>query len=142
MSDPRAIANPSSQPALWRISVKGVLFRAGQVVLLKNERDEWELPGGRLELGESPPDCLARECAEELGIEVTVEQLLDCWRYQVLPNREVLIVTYGCSTTDLAPAVLSHEHKEVGWFPVGAVADLRMPEGYRRSIREWMARRP
>jgi 8-oxo-dGTP pyrophosphatase MutT (NUDIX family) len=33
------------------VSVKGVLFQRGTVVLLENERAEWELPGGRLEPG-------------------------------------------------------------------------------------------
>ena len=31
------------------VSIKGILVEAGWVVLLENERDEWELPGGRLE---------------------------------------------------------------------------------------------
>jgi 8-oxo-dGTP pyrophosphatase MutT (NUDIX family) len=35
------------------VSIKGVLVEAGRVVLLENERDEWELPGGRLEPRES-----------------------------------------------------------------------------------------
>ena len=34
------------------MSVKGVLLEDDRVVLLLNERDEWELPGGRLERGE------------------------------------------------------------------------------------------
>ena len=29
------------------VSVKGVLLIAGRVLLLRNDRDEWELPGGR-----------------------------------------------------------------------------------------------
>ena len=49
------------------VSIKGVLVEAGRVVLLENERDEWELPGGRLEPGEAPETCLVREFAEELG---------------------------------------------------------------------------
>ena len=46
------------------ISVKGVVVRDGAVVLLRNERGEWELPGGRLERGEDPEGCVAREVAE------------------------------------------------------------------------------
>ena len=52
------------------VSVKGVVIRGGKVILLRNERDEWELPGGKLELGESPEACLAREIAEELATEI------------------------------------------------------------------------
>lgn len=54
------------------ISVKAVLNWRGKLPLLKNERDEWELPGGKLDLGESPDRCLAREIKEELGWESRV----------------------------------------------------------------------
>jgi len=53
----------SSQQS-YPISVKGVVVRAGKVLLLKNERDEWELPGGRLEAGETPEQCVARDIAQ------------------------------------------------------------------------------
>jgi 8-oxo-dGTP pyrophosphatase MutT (NUDIX family) len=49
------------QPQLYPVSVKGVVVRDDRVLLLRNERDEWELPGGKLELGEEPPACVARE---------------------------------------------------------------------------------
>src|SRR6185369_13602359 len=35
-----------AQPPVWPVSIKGVCLVGGKVVLLKNERDEWELPGG------------------------------------------------------------------------------------------------
>ena len=38
-----------------------------RVALLRNERGEWELPGGKLERGESPEHCLVREIQEEHG---------------------------------------------------------------------------
>ncbi len=118
------------------VSVKGVVFIGNRVVLLENERAEWELPGGRLERGEDPEDCLRREMREELSIGVEVERLLDCWRYEVLAGIEVVIVTFGCRTADRQVA-LSSEHKAVGLFGVDEIAALAMPEGYRRSIREW-----
>lgn len=125
---------------VWPVSIKGVLFVGAEVVLLKNERDEWELPGGRLEAGEDPVPCLAREIAEELGIEVEIADLLDCWRYPVLVDRSVLIVTYGVKPLAQAELHLSHEHKALGRFAMADIAALRMPEGYRRSIRHWAER--
>ena len=38
------------------VSIKGVVIRGDKVILLRNERDEWELPGGKLELSESPEE--------------------------------------------------------------------------------------
>ena len=127
-------------PPLWPVSVKGVCLVAGEVVLLKNERDEWELPGGRLERGEDPVSCLKRELEEELGIEVEVGPLLDCWRYPVLPTREVLIVTFGIVPMRDRELRLSHEHKALGRFAPAEIGGLNMPEGYRRSIRDWITR--
>ena len=78
------------------VSVKGVVIRDGSVVLLRNDREEWELPGGRLEPGESPKGCLRREVWEELGLSVEVGALLHAWTYPVWHEREVFVVSYGC----------------------------------------------
>lgn len=127
-------------PPRFPVSIKGVLPINGAVVLLKNERDEWELPGGRLEAGEDPMDCVVREIREELGLDVTVAGIIDSWTYEVLPGQEVVIVTYGCQLDGHDEIEISAEHKEVGLFSPDALAGLPMPEGYRRSIRAWFAR--
>ncbi|GGV69942.1 hypothetical protein GCM10010277_80480 [Streptomyces longisporoflavus] len=56
-------------PPAWPVSVKGVALDArGRVLLLKNERGEWELPGGRLEPEDAAPEAtVAREISEESG---------------------------------------------------------------------------
>ncbi|MEV5400763.1 NUDIX domain-containing protein [Streptomyces cellulosae] len=71
---------------LWPISVKGVALDARErVLLLRNERDEWELPGGRLEISTndgvqlpdaSPEAALDREIQEETGWEVKAGPLM------------------------------------------------------------------
>jgi 8-oxo-dGTP pyrophosphatase MutT (NUDIX family) len=117
------------------ISIKGVLIEDGSVVLLENERGEWELPGGRPDPGEDPPACLAREFAEELGAAISVGPIVDCWNYEVLPGRHVMIVTYAVSRAARDDLRISDEHRRLGWFALDALEGLRLPEGYRRSIR-------
>src|SRR2546423_530380 len=92
------------------VSVKGVIIRDGQVILLRNERDEWELPGGKLELSESPDQCLAREIAEELGLAVEPPNILESWTYNIVPRVHVLVIYYGCAQAFLARAGLSAGH--------------------------------
>lgn len=131
----------SNRDLHFPVSVKGVLLDDDRVVLLLNERDGWELPGGRLESGEDPIACLEREFAEELGIGVVAEGILDCWLYRVLPEKEVLIVTYGVRRADRRDFRASTEHQRFGIFAVADLGRLAMPEGYRRSIRNYAARR-
>ena len=122
------------------ISVKGVVLDpADRVLLLRNERDEWELPGGRIEIGESPEECVVREIAEETGWQVRTGPILDSWMYYIeAAGRHVFVVTYGCfPETDLEP-VLSHEHEEIGLFGESEVDGLTIPDGYRRSIAAWL----
>lgn len=127
------------QPHLFPVSIKGVVVRDGRVLLLRNERDEWELPGGKLDLGEDPADCVVREIAEEVGWQVTAGPLLDAWQYHIRDGVDVLIVTFGCRTRSDAEPVLSHEHKEIGLFTEAEISSLPMPDGYKLSIANWYA---
>ncbi len=81
-----------------------------------------------------------REFAEELGAEIVAGGILDCWLYQVVPGKEVLIVTYAVRRVDRREFRVSREHRKFGVFAVGGLSGLTMPEGYRRSIRECAAR--
>lgn len=122
----------------WPVSIKGVVLRDGNVVLIRNEREEWELPGGKLDPDESPERCVAREIEEELGILGTVGQIVDSWVYPVRPDATVLIVTYGFFPRPFERELRSPEGREVGLFSRRELADLLMPDGYRRSIEAWM----
>ncbi len=61
-----------------RLIAQGLLRTDGDRVLLceLTYKKAWDLPGGVVDPGESPADCVAREIHEELGIDVTVGRLL------------------------------------------------------------------
>ncbi|MEQ7008002.1 NUDIX hydrolase [Actinopolymorpha sp. B17G11] len=124
-------------PTRFSVSVKGVVVRDGRVVLLMNERDEWELPGGRLEPGEQPETCVVREVQEETGLETAVVAILDSWVSHIGAGPGVLIVTYGCAVIGDTAPVLSHEHQRIGTFSEPEASGLAMPDGYKRSISAW-----
>src|SRR5665213_1506816 len=80
----------------YPISVKGIVFVNNKIVLLKNERQEWELPGGKIEENESAEQCAIREIKEELAIDVQIVSLVDVWMYNIQSKIKVLIVSYVC----------------------------------------------
>lgn len=124
------------------VSIKGVVLHQGRVLLLLNERDEWDLPGGRPDPGEDHRTTLSREVREEAGLEVEVGAFLDEHLFEVLPQRFVRIVAYACSLDDAAamPVALSHEHLDLRWVPLADLGETidgyRLPAGYLGAIRQ------
>lgn len=116
------------------VSVKGVLLSEGRVVLLKNEREEWELPGGRLEKNESPRQCVEREVFEELNLRVEAGPLLDARVFEVVEGRRVFIVAYGCRAESFDGMRHGCEHAEVGVFRLDELEGIALPAGYREAI--------
>lgn len=121
------------------VSVKGVLLVGRRVLLLRNERDEWELPGGRPEPGESWQAALVRELREETGMTVAAGHAIAEWPYEVLPGRIVWIAAFGCRPVGDAVPRLSDEHRELRLVELEALCDLNLHERYRRAIEAWCA---
>lgn len=121
------------------VSVKGVLLIEGKAVLVRNDRVEWELPGGRIEIGETPEETLEREFEEELAVEVEALGIIDSYLFEVFPGKHVFIVTYGCRLRGEFKPALSEEHSAFGLYAPGDLGAIKLPVGYARSIRRWSA---
>lgn len=123
------------------ISVKGIVFEDGKVWLRKNERNEWELPGGKMDEGEQPEQTVARELEEELGFTVTVKDLISAYLATVTvsadENRGVLVVSYVCELLS-STGIFEHEGEagsaEFQAFSLDELVALNMPQFYKEAI--------
>ena len=88
----------------YPLIVTAAVIREGDRVLVAQRQSghlagKWEFPGGKLEPGESPEECLVREIKEELGLAVRVEDIFAAvyHRYETGP---ILLLAYTCTLAD------------------------------------------
>jgi 8-oxo-dGTP diphosphatase len=107
--------------------VAAVMVRDGRVLACRRAAHKpgagtWEFPGGKVEPGERPPEALAREIREELGIDVTVGALVD--RSEVpVGDRVIDLACYLADPVGPLP-ITSTDHDELRWVPVAELGTL------------------
>lgn len=134
----------NSKPQVQRVSVKCIIERDGAVLLAQDAKGVWELPGGRINFGETPEEAAKRELMEELHIpptQVALGKPLDVWMFCVeRPEADLqfIILVMVCKTS-YSQIEKSQEHQSLGWFSKNEVGALNMRDGYKKSIAKYFA---
>ena len=95
----------------------GILRQNGRVLIArrrpgKHMGGKWEFPGGKIELGESPEQALARELAEELDVRARVGDLL-CRAAWEGDGISLDLLVYRVDGFEGTPML--REHEEIRW---------------------------
>jgi 8-oxo-dGTP diphosphatase len=105
--------------------VVAALFRDGarRVLLTRRRADQpmpllWELPGGKVEEGESPASALAREVREELGCDAEVGRIFEVVHHRY-DDFDLLMLVYACVLVGEPRAV---EVAELAWVAPAELA--------------------
>ena len=116
--------------AKFTIGVFGIIFDSeGEVLLVhRTDYDLWNLPGGRLESGESPWEGVIREIKEETGFDAEVIKIVGV---SFKPNKDNIVFTFLCKITG-GQATLNKEADKIEYFEINKIPPNTVPKQVER----------
>jgi len=120
-----------------------VRWRGGRLLLVRRCDDgSWELPGGRVDVGESAVEAAVRETAEEAGVQVVVTGLAGLFsdpghvvRSPTGEVRQQFVLLFRARAVGGTPRGDQHETCDAAWVPVADLPGLPMEP----PVRLWIA---
>ena len=113
----------------------GVVLRDGSVCLVHRPRyDDWTLPKGKLDPGESFEDAALREVWEETGLRCRLRGELEAVRYRDHKGRSKLVRYWLMEVADDEGLEPNDEVDELRWVTPSAAAELLSYERDRRLV--------
>jgi len=122
------------------LGIKGLVMKGEGVLVLLKPNGDFDLPGGRVEEGESPEESLEREIFEELGrVRVRLWSLVATWSFVKRSRLLVWGDTWAC--TYLGGRIcLRGEDSEYIWIKIGSINERSLLSiTYWNWIRRFLA---
>lgn len=118
--------------ALQRVRSRAVILHEGMLLVVKNSRGSgyYALPGGHVDIGETPYRCMVRELKEELGVDAVLGKLLYVYTFVDGEGEQsvefIFKVTNGVDflSHETQERTHAHELSEVRW--VGRDEDVHV----------------
>jgi 8-oxo-dGTP pyrophosphatase MutT (NUDIX family) len=129
----------------YHVSIKALVFDPHEhLLLVQEDSGVWDLPGGRMEHGESFHEALLRECREEMGVS---GRILDttpflAWSTQHSDGfwKAILCFRMHLPTQELlAQWTPSSECRKLGFFSPDALPNLNLVQQMKPLAQHWRA---
>lgn len=120
----------------------------GRLLLVRRcDSGAWELPGGRVDVGESAVQTAVRETAEEAGLRVRITGLVGLFTdpthvVEAASGEEIrqqFVVCFHAWAIWGRPHPDGHETCDAAWFDPEDVASLTLEPGVRRFVQHALA---
>jgi 8-oxo-dGTP diphosphatase len=120
------------------VVVAGVIHVGGRILICQRPPGKWhalkwEFPGGKAEFGETPPQALARELEEELGIRATIGREIARYDYQYPGRPPILLIFFGIESFE--GEAVSRELARIVWEVPQRLPDYDFLEGDVEFVR-------
>lgn len=105
----------------------------------KAQSGKWEFPGGKIEPGETGAEALARECREELDVQLNVgEALADV--VQEYPGKCVHLTLYAATIAAGEPRRI--EHSDMRWVDAAQIGEYDLCPADAKLLRMIQTKEP
>lgn len=115
---------------MFTIGVFGIITDNEKRVLFCHRRDYnlWNLPGGGVEVGESPWDALVREIKEETGLEAQPIHLTGVYSK---PDKNEIVLSFVCQIIG-GEITVTDEADKIEYFEIGQIPKNTSPKQIER----------
>ena len=117
------------------ISIKAIIIDDNRVLCLKNERNEWDFAGGKINFNEDVEESLIREVKEETNLNVKNIIILKPLNLN-FNDVSVFVLLYKAEVSCHSPILISYEHSEYNFFSKSEIKNLNMPQDYKNLIED------
>jgi len=117
------------------ISIKAIIIDKNRVLCLKNERNEWDFAGGKINFNEDVEECLRREVKEETNLNIKNLNILKPLNLN-FNDVSVFVLLYSAEISCHSPVSISYEHTEYNFFSKSEIKNLNMPQDYKNFIED------
>ena len=114
--------------------VKGIIRKDDRFLVLVKHDGSFDLPGGRVEEGESIKAALHREIHEETGLKVDIKETVGKWSFPPKPNFVVNGITFACIYLK-GTVELCDEHTNYFWAGIDKIQRLTFSREIQRHFK-------
>jgi 8-oxo-dGTP diphosphatase len=114
--------------------VKGIIRKNGHILVLVKPNGTLDLPGGRIENGETVQSALQREIDEETGLKVKIHDPVEEWSFYKTPEQLIRGITLECTYID-GKVKLCGEHKQYFWAAIDSINSLTLNRNFLRYLK-------
>ena len=129
---------------LLQFAQKALIIKDRKLLLIKksskdiNSPNQWEVPGGRKQVGENLEEHIIREVKEEVGLEILPKEIFDMWEFSIPVNNEkttVVAVARFCELTNENIIITEDVIDNYKWVNIDAnLLDYNLIPGIRKTI--------